>query len=604
MLDDHASDNRGVGTPLYLAPGATRRPSASIQSDIYALGVLLFYLSTGTFLDRPVSAGEIANAHSARRYRRLGDLRRALPHELVTAIERALAPAPKDRYDTAKDFASALHAASPMRGGATATASFSLLAAGLLVAVSVLLWTARQAVEAPADTPQTARRLELLTDADFRASPDGKFILYAENDYLWKWDVDSGQSHRVTHQSLKSGPGGSYVAAVTSANGQLIAYARRTSDGGQLLSVMTADARRERTILTAVPTPRPVPIEWSRDGQHVLCWLEHDAGRVDLSLVRVATGATRSLQTFRTRPFGAALSPDNRFVVFDQPVGPDARKRTCSSHPRPAVRRGHWRPIRPPMRGPSGPRPAGPYCSRASAPAFWRNGWWVCATACRTVSRSWWLASLPAPSPSRSVTMVHSFYELLTSDIDVYVRDVDLVGAQRHGAPQRVDPEVTGGHSLPAWSRGYGRYLSYITSRTFSDEALTTLNPADGRRHEVPVLLAGHGPFVRWSPDSRCLAMPGADTSNRRGDLCVDSKSGVVEPLWLAPDRQPLADFEWTADGSSLVLFQPGQGIRVASTFRRCGYTAGADGSRRPAIDRPGAARARRSCTGIHCLEG
>ena len=43
--------------------------------------------------------------------------------------------------------------------------------------------------------------------------------------------------------------------------------------------------------------------------------------------------------------------------------------------------------------------------------------------------------------------------------------------------------------------------------------------------------------------------------------FCVDSKSGVVEPLWLAPDRQPLADFEWTADGSSLVLFQPGQGI-------------------------------------------
>ena len=71
--------------------------------------------------------------------------------------------------------------------------------------------------------------------------------------------------------------------------------------------------------------------------------------------------------------------------------------------------------------------------------------------------------------------MVRLFYELLTSDIDVYVRDVDLVEAQRHGAPQRVDPDVTGGHSLPAWSRD-GRYLSYITSRTFSDEALTTLN--------------------------------------------------------------------------------------------------------------------------------
>ena len=293
----HEADERtratigAAGTPLYLAPELWQGTPPSIQSDIYALGVLLFHLLTGEFPVRPVSADEIANAHSARRYRRLGDLRRALPHELVTAIERALAPAPKDRYDTAKDFASALHAASVKRGGATATASFSLLAAGLLVAVSVLLWTVRPAVEAPPDTAQTARRLELLTNADFRASPDGKFILYAEGGYLWKWDVDSGRSTRVTHQPLKSGPGGSYVAAVASGHGQLIAYARRTPDGAQLLSMITADARRERTILPAARAPRPVPIEWSRDGQHVLCWLEHDDGRVDLSLWSVSPPA-------------------------------------------------------------------------------------------------------------------------------------------------------------------------------------------------------------------------------------------------------------------------------------------------------------------------
>jgi Tol biopolymer transport system component len=100
-----------------------------------------------------------------------------------------------------------------------------------------------------------------------------------------------------------------------------------------------------------------------------------------------------------------------------------------------------------------------------------------------------------------------------------------------------------------------------MTSRTFSDEALTTLNLADGRRHEVAVLLRRNAPFARWSPDGRCVAMTGVDPSNRRGHFCVSAKSGDLEPLWLATGRQPPPEFEWTADGSSLVLSQPGQGI-------------------------------------------
>ena len=52
--EELSGTNRLVGTPLYLAPEIFRGQRASVQSDLYSLGVLLFYLVTGKF---PVVAG-------------------------------------------------------------------------------------------------------------------------------------------------------------------------------------------------------------------------------------------------------------------------------------------------------------------------------------------------------------------------------------------------------------------------------------------------------------------------------------------------------------------------------------------------------------------
>ena len=62
--EELAGTNRLVGTPLYLAPEIFRGQRASVQSDLYSLGVLLFYLVTGKF---PVNAGsmeQLARAHA------------------------------------------------------------------------------------------------------------------------------------------------------------------------------------------------------------------------------------------------------------------------------------------------------------------------------------------------------------------------------------------------------------------------------------------------------------------------------------------------------------------------------------------------------------
>jgi TolB-like protein/Flp pilus assembly protein TadD len=102
---------RLAGTPLYLAPEIFRRKAASVASDLYSLGVLLFYLVTGQF---PVTAStfeELAQAHQRGDRRRLRDLRPDLPEAFVRVVERALFHDPAVRYESAGGMEAALRQA-------------------------------------------------------------------------------------------------------------------------------------------------------------------------------------------------------------------------------------------------------------------------------------------------------------------------------------------------------------------------------------------------------------------------------------------------------------------------------------------------------------
>jgi eukaryotic-like serine/threonine-protein kinase len=152
--EELSGTNRLIGTPLYLAPEIFRGQRASVQSDLYSLGVLLFYLVTGKF---PVIAGsmeELAQAHAHRRRQSLRDLRPDLPEAFVGTVERALDNDPTRRYHSVGDFESALRdslgvghspaAASepvrtpPRRFGLTFA---SVVAALVLAIVALIVWT-------------------------------------------------------------------------------------------------------------------------------------------------------------------------------------------------------------------------------------------------------------------------------------------------------------------------------------------------------------------------------------------------------------------------------------------------------------------------------
>jgi formylglycine-generating enzyme required for sulfatase activity/predicted Ser/Thr protein kinase len=119
LLDDARGGNDArAGTPRYLAPELWRCEPATRQSDLYALGVLLFELAaarppypeatTMAALEAAVRSGDPPA---------LASLAPELPPSLAAAIDRCLAREPAARFASAEALLDALEAAAPRQRG-------------------------------------------------------------------------------------------------------------------------------------------------------------------------------------------------------------------------------------------------------------------------------------------------------------------------------------------------------------------------------------------------------------------------------------------------------------------------------------------------------
>ncbi|HXE80033.1 MAG TPA: serine/threonine-protein kinase [Vicinamibacterales bacterium] len=89
------------GTPAYMAPEVIAGEPATRASDIYSVGVLLYFLVTGRHPFEGRTLMEIAIGHGSGRRRLLADDRPDLPDRFIRIVERALAPNPADRFPSA-----------------------------------------------------------------------------------------------------------------------------------------------------------------------------------------------------------------------------------------------------------------------------------------------------------------------------------------------------------------------------------------------------------------------------------------------------------------------------------------------------------------------
>jgi eukaryotic-like serine/threonine-protein kinase len=137
-----------VGTPLYISPELARGMGVvDHRTDIYALGVILYEMLTGT----PPFAG---SNHFQLLYKHGNEApdppsqrskKAAIPPHVEAAVLRALEKDPDDRYASMEEFCAALEG--PVVPERAKTWGLPLLAAALVAVVAFLLW--------PKGPPQT-----------------------------------------------------------------------------------------------------------------------------------------------------------------------------------------------------------------------------------------------------------------------------------------------------------------------------------------------------------------------------------------------------------------------------------------------------------------
>ena len=127
-----------VGTPTYMSPEqASGESRVDGRADVYALGCVLYEMLAGEPPFRGPTHVVIAQ-HSAATAPSVRGPRPTVPPAIDAAIAKALAKSPADRFNTAKEFASALSAADTTSGTTVSKRGRTIAVTGALVAVALL----------------------------------------------------------------------------------------------------------------------------------------------------------------------------------------------------------------------------------------------------------------------------------------------------------------------------------------------------------------------------------------------------------------------------------------------------------------------------------
>ncbi len=97
-----------VGTPAYMSPEQVQGLAVDARTDVYAMGIVLYRLLTGTLPFAGATAFAIAQAHLSEAPRPAEQALPDLPPWVPAILGRALAKLPADRFQSAAEFREAL----------------------------------------------------------------------------------------------------------------------------------------------------------------------------------------------------------------------------------------------------------------------------------------------------------------------------------------------------------------------------------------------------------------------------------------------------------------------------------------------------------------
>jgi Tol biopolymer transport system component len=304
------------GTPLFMAPELFESGVSSVASEVYSLGILLFFLVSGRLPVEGSSVADLKRAHAGGRRNRLADLRPDIPSALTQVIERALAVDPAARYQTAGEFEHALanlsdsptgSAAQAAPGVARAWTRRAVLAAGTVLASAV---TAAIIMRGPIETPPPVlTRFTIgppFTSGSWpRVSPDGRYVVFGAvvegRNRFWVRPLDDVQGRPLMNTTATESP-------FWSPDSKLLCF----FEGGKLKRIPVESGDSQSEVLADAPQGRGG--DWS--GNTIVFSREDGVYKISLTATPVIEQLTRIDAARDYQHAWPEFLPDGRRFLF------------------------------------------------------------------------------------------------------------------------------------------------------------------------------------------------------------------------------------------------------------------------------------------------
>ena len=345
VTETKATDTSGApGTLAYLAPEVLSGIPADARADIWALGILLYEMSSRL---HPFPGRTTYELCSAILREAPKPLPMHVPPGLRAIILRCLAKQPEQRYQRAGEVKAALEALHSNGGMIAAIAAagpgtspeseaqfqkkhtkrFVLMGLGLLVAIAAVIYFvpgAKPRLGSP--TAHGKLRQLLATERNILGpglSPDGKMLAYVEQgesgDDLYVTRVAGGERVKLTSDNSRKGD------PVFSPDGEKIAFARKISGTGseEIATIATLGGD-----IATVTQDGSMPA-WSPDGTKITFVRRKEGDAETLEIASIDGTETRTiLASDAIYPFlgKPAWSPDGKTIAVTRSRGGASRE--------------------------------------------------------------------------------------------------------------------------------------------------------------------------------------------------------------------------------------------------------------------------------------
>ena len=321
------ADDRVSGTVPYMAPEILQGEWPSPRSDIWALGVVLYEMTSGR---RPFEARTSSELAAAILRDPPPSLHANAPPALVRLIERCLAKDPVDRPSRAGEVALVLEVTEPRPSSPTDSVVvprrfthrsrvMTGVVAGSMIGLAYWLWSSTPRDSSPPRFGNPVRVTAAVGVEEFPAwSPDGRTLAYvgrvtgsvensSANSDIWVAQPGGGPPINRTADYV-----GQDLFPTWSPDGSQIAFwSDRDGAGCYVMAALSGTPRRIATANQINPNP---PL-WSGDGRELLC-VNGDT-RASVDIVSLQTGEVRrSIHLPGETPRFVTRSRDERRIAF------------------------------------------------------------------------------------------------------------------------------------------------------------------------------------------------------------------------------------------------------------------------------------------------